>query len=117
MVAVQVRLETEGFTYHKWGGVQRCKAGDWLVDNNGNVYTVDRETFESTYEEVSPGVFEKTGFVWAVRAITDGEVKTKEGVTPYRAGDYILSNDPEGKDRYATDADTFEALYEEVEGG
>ena len=33
VVAVQLALETTGFTYRKWGGVQTCKAGDWIVNN------------------------------------------------------------------------------------
>ncbi len=49
VVAVRLDLDTEGFTYRKWGGVQTCKRGDWIVNNDGDVYTVDRETFERTY--------------------------------------------------------------------
>src|SRR5262249_14965503 len=40
VTAVQLDLDTEGFTYNKWGGKQVCKRGDWLVDNNGGKYTV-----------------------------------------------------------------------------
>jgi len=40
VVAVQLRLETDGFRYRKWGDEQRCKQNDWLVDNNGSVHTV-----------------------------------------------------------------------------
>ena len=40
VVAVRLGLETDGFTYHKWGGAQRCKAGDWLVDNGGKLEIV-----------------------------------------------------------------------------
>src|SRR5215831_2695516 len=32
VTAVQLDLDTEGFTYNKWGGKQVCKRGDWLVD-------------------------------------------------------------------------------------
>ena len=31
VVAVQLDLETDGFTYDKWGGTQTCKQGDWVV--------------------------------------------------------------------------------------
>ena len=48
VVAVPLELETDGFTYEKWGSVQRCKAGDWVVNNGGDIYTVDRQTFERT---------------------------------------------------------------------
>lgn len=94
------------------GGLQRCKPGDWLVNNNGSVYTVDRETFSRTYRPLSPGVFVKTGAVWAEVAEADGQIVTKEGVTHYQAGAYIVYNDPEGKDGYAVKAEAFERMYE-----
>ena len=48
--AVRLDLETDGFTYRKWGAEQRCKRGDWLVSNpddagNSDTYTVDADTF------------------------------------------------------------------------
>ncbi|MCU7856784.1 MAG: hypothetical protein KZQ79_14025, partial [Candidatus Thiodiazotropha sp. (ex Lucinoma borealis)] len=58
--AIKLDLETEGFTYRKWGGLQTCKRGDWLVNNEGDVYTVDAETFMNTYTEVSAGLYIKT---------------------------------------------------------
>ena len=112
VVAVQLDLDTDGFTYQKWGGTQTCKPGDWLVNNDGDVYTVDRETFDRTYRSGSPGVFVKITPVWAERAEEDGHVETLEGVTHYKAGDYIVSNDPQGKDAYAVTADSFEQMYE-----
>ena len=115
VVAVQVALETDGFTYHKWGGVQTCKPGDWVVNNEGDVYTVDRDTFGRTYRQVSPGVFVKTTPVWAEVAVTDGHIRTKEGVTHYRAGAYLVYNDATGEDGYAVEADAFERMYELAE--
>src|SRR5262249_14373697 len=41
VAAVRLDLDTNGFTYRKWGAEQCCKRGDWLVDNDGDVYTVD----------------------------------------------------------------------------
>lgn len=111
MTAVRLDLETQGFSYQKWGGWQVCKPGDWLVDNAGDVYTIDRDTFERTYEEVSPGVYTKTAVVWARRADSDGAIETKEGVTCYREGDYLVFNDPEGTDGYAVSAEKFESMY------
>lgn len=115
VVAVQLSLDTEGFTYRKWGDVQTCKAGDWLVDNDGDVYTVDRATFARTYRRVGPGTFVKTTPVWAEVAAEDGSVKTKEGTTHYRAGDYLVFNEREGGDAYAVSADKFAAMYERAD--
>ncbi len=112
ITAVRMDLDTEGFTYQKWGGTQRCKRGDWLVNNNGDTYTVDAETFGRTYREVTPGVYEKHSKVWARQADASGTINTKEGSTGYEAGDYLVFNDAAGKDGYAMKAETFQRLYE-----
>ncbi|MBI1354715.1 MAG: hypothetical protein GC160_10235 [Acidobacteria bacterium] len=112
VAAVQLDLETEGFTYQKWGGSQKCKAGDWLVLNAGETYTVDQQTFAETYRPVSLGVYEKVAGVWAVEASDAGSVPTKEGSTDYEAGDFLVSNKPDGGDSYAMSAEKFHSLYE-----
>ena len=112
ITAVRLDLETSGFSYEKWGGVQRCKQGDWLVDNGGDVYTIDADVFAETYRPVSPGRFEKRGFVWAERAAHQGTIETKEGSTDYATGDFLVFNDPTGQDGYAMSAETFQRLYE-----
>ena len=111
VVAVQLDLETDGLTYQKWGGTQTCKAGDWIVNNDGEIYTVDRETFSRTYSAVSPGIYEKVAPVWARVAEQPGQIATKEGMTHYQAGAYLVYNDPDGKDGYAVDAEAFEKMY------
>ena len=112
VVAVQLELQTKGFTYEKWGGTQTCKPGDWIVSNDGDTYTVDRDSFERTYKKLSPGLYRKTTPVWAEVAEHAGNVQTKEGLTSYKAGDYLVSNDQEGKDSYAISKASFEAMYE-----
>jgi hypothetical protein len=112
VVAVQLDLETSGFTYRKWGGTQVCKAGDWLVCNDGDTYTVDRETFARTYRATGPGTYAKTTPVWAEVARTAGEIRTKEGATRYQAGDYVVFNQPDGGDGYAISKSKFERMYE-----
>lgn len=110
--AVQLKLETDGFSYDKWGGEQRCKAGDWLVDNDGDCYTIDQHTFEETYAGVSPGVYRKTRTVWAEVATAGGAVSTGEGATDYTVGDYLVCNNADGSDAYAVSKATFEEMYE-----
>ena len=112
VTAVRIDLETEGFTYRKWGGTQRCKRGDWLLNNQGDTYTVDGAIFERTYTEVSPGVYKKDAPVWAEQAGTAGTIQTREGSTDYEAGDFLVFNDAEGKDGYAMTAKKFHSLYE-----
>jgi len=117
VVAVQLRLETEGFTYEKWGGTQRCRPGDWLVLNGDDTYTVSEESFARTYALADPdvpGIYRKTTVVWAERAPTPGVVATREGTTAYDAGDYLVSNHEDGSDEYAVSRATFEASYEPV---
>lgn len=115
VTAVQLDLDTEGFVYNKWGGKQICKRGDWLVDNNGDKYTVSKESFARTYEIVSPGVYFKSAPVWAEVAEKGGRVKTKEGDTGYQAGDYLVFNNEEGTDAYAISAEKFESMYKLAE--
>jgi hypothetical protein len=113
VVAIRLAVDTDGFVYRKWGGEQRAKPGDWLVDNDGDVYTVDAEVFGRTYRRVESerGAYVKMTAVWAERASKSGSVKTKEGVTHYQAGDYIVSNSSDGSDQYAIAAKKFESLY------
>ncbi len=112
VVAVRLALDTEGLRYRKWGGLQHAKAGDWLVDNDGDVYTVDADSFAATYQAVAPGQYVKVAPVWARLADTAGAVPTKEGLSHYRAGDVIVANRPDGGDAWCMTAGQFEALYE-----
>lgn len=112
VVAVQLDLDTEGFSYRKWGAMQTAQAGDWLVSNRGDVYTVERQTFERTYREVGPGLYEKATPVWARVAEQDGVIRTKEGETHYCAGDMLVFNDPQEIDGYAMSRERFDRLYE-----
>jgi hypothetical protein len=116
VTAVRLALDTEGFSYLKWGGVQRCKQGDWLVDNAGDIYTVDADVFARTYRPSSPGQFVKVGVVWARVARAQGFVETKEGASHYEPGDYIVCNREDGGDAYCMTAEKFAALYEKDEG-
>ncbi|MBQ0961470.1 hypothetical protein KAK06_21155 [Ideonella sp. 4Y11] len=112
VTAVQLRLDTEGLVYRKWGDLQRAQAGDWLVDNGGEVYTVSAESFAATYREVSPGRFVKSAPVWAEQATRAGSVATQEGRTHHAVGDWLVSNQPDGGDAYAVSAERFAQLYE-----
>jgi hypothetical protein len=111
VAAVRLAFDTDGLVYRKWGGEQRAKAGDWIVDNDGDVYSVDAEVFARTYRQTGTGAYVKTTPVWAERAGHAGIVKTKEGSTQYQPGDYLVSNNSDGSDEYAVKAEKFENLY------
>lgn len=112
VVAVALDLDTDGFHYRKWGDEQTCKAGDWIVNDHGSVHTVDRESFALTYRHTGPGTYVKITPVWAEKVTRAGSVPTKEGVTHYQEGDYLVSNQRDGTDAYAVTAEKFEAMYE-----
>lgn len=112
VVAVRFDLDTGGFTYRKWGAEQRCKRGDWLVDNGGDIYTVDGEVFARTYRSVGDGKYVKTTPIWAEVASESGSVITKEGESHYKAGDYLVYNNEEGTDAYCISTVKFESMYE-----
>jgi hypothetical protein len=100
--------------YRKWGGEQRAKRGDWLVENEGEVYTVESKSFARTYRRVEPGRYVKKTPVWAEVATENGRVQTKEGATRYKRGDYIVYNERSGADGYAITAKRFKAMYERI---
>jgi hypothetical protein len=110
--AVQLDLDTEGFNYIKWGAQQRCKQGDWIVDNGGDIYTIDREVFEKTYLQVGLGRYVKATPVWAEVAARSGKIKTVEGASYYGAGDYLVYNNENGTDAFCISAEKFESMYE-----
>jgi hypothetical protein len=112
VTAVRLALDFDGFAYRKWGHEQRAQAGDWLVDNGGEVYTVAADSFAQSYRALSPGRWIKAAPVWAERATQAGSVATKEGQTAYQAGDWLVSNHADGSDAYAIAAARFEQLYE-----
>jgi len=112
VTAVRLALDLGEFTYHKWGDTQRAREGDWLVENDGDVYTVSADSFARTYQPVSPGRWLKTTPVWAERAEQAGAVATSEGRTHYDAGDWLVSNREDGSDAYAIGAAKFERMYE-----
>lgn len=112
VTAIKLELETDGLEYRKWGARQKAKRGDWLVDNDGEVYTVDARSFARTYRNVGPGRFVKKTPVWAEVAKEPGTVGTKEGSTRYRRGDYIVYNERRGGDAYAISAARFKAMYQ-----
>jgi hypothetical protein len=112
VVAVQLDLDTEGFTYRKWGAEQRCKQGDWIVDNNGDIYSVDAEVFADTYRKAEDGKYVKTTPIWAEVTNQAGRIVTKEGESLYKKGDYLVSNNEDGTDAYCISAAKFESMYE-----
>ena len=97
------------------GGLQTCKSGDWLLDNNGDIYTVDRDTFARTYRKLDSGRYVKVTPVWAEPAARAVRVQTKEGITNYQPGDYVVFNDEDGGDAYAVEAEKFRAMYERAD--
>jgi hypothetical protein len=112
VVAVRLDLKTDGLSYQKWGGRQQAKRGDWLVDNDGDVYTVASRVFARTYRQVRPGCYVKKTPVWAEVATGAGSIKTKEGASKYRKGDYLVYNHRNGRDGYTISATKFKAMYE-----
>ena len=117
--AIQLRFDTDNieclFKYNKWGDTQSCKPNDWVIENNGEVYTIDNESFQNTYQAITPGRYSKIAYVWAKEALSDGKVKTKEGFTHYQKGDMIVSNDEKFLDQYAMSKEQFLELYEDAE--
>jgi hypothetical protein len=116
VTAIRMALDFDTFTYRRWGSLQNGKPGDWLVEREGKVHTVDADTFARTYRQTGPGSYVKVAPVLAAPAASDGAIRTQEGKTNYRQGDYIIWNDGEALDCYAIAKEEFERLYQCVEG-
>ena len=114
VIAVRLDLDIDTLKYHKWGGLQRAKRGDWLVDNDGDVYTVDARTFARTYKRLQQGIYVKITPVWAEVATERGRIQTKEGASEYERGDYIVYNNRNGGDGYCVAAKKFKAMYKPI---
>ena len=115
VTAVQFDLQSEGFNYQKWGSSQYCKPGDWLINNDDDIYTVDKDYFKEHYRKVSAGVFEKVGEIWAEPTESDGSIETIEGETNFRAGDYLVFDRRHGGIGYAISKARFERWYEPLD--
>ena len=111
VIAIKIDLNIDKWEYSKWGSEQRAKRGDWLVNNDGDVYTVDGRVFARTYKQLRPGIYVKTTSVWAEVATDSGSIKTKEGESHFRRGDYIVYNNKNGGDGYCMSAAKFKAMY------
>ena len=111
VVAVRLDLDIDRFVYRKWGGQQQAAPGDWLVDNHGDVYTVDAKAFAKTYRQLHPGIYVKTTPIWAQVATVGGRIKTNEGETAYKRNDYIVYEGPATPAIYAITAAKFKSMY------
>lgn len=109
--AVQISLPDCTLHYEKWGGTQRAKSGDWLVTNDNNHYTVERESFRETYRHLYGDWYRKTASVWAEIAESAGVIATREGTSQYLAGDYLVYNLPDRNDAYTVAKKEFEENY------
>ncbi len=114
IIAVQLDLEVGFINYVKWGSSQHAKKNDWVVNNAGECYTIDNDSFNKTYKMVSPGVYYKVGNVWAQETVCAGHIETKEGFSNYFGGDYIVYNNEDLTDGYCMSAKKFKSMYEEV---
>ncbi|MGQ7787939.1 PGDYG domain-containing protein [Nesterenkonia sp. K-15-9-6] len=81
---------------HRWttasGAVMEAKPGDWIVDDDGQQWSVDAEVFAETYEAVSEGRYRKTGEVRARQIAQPTSLETLEGSDQLDAGDWVVQN-------------------------
>lgn len=100
-------------TDHEWttsgGDVLVGRAGDWLVSNDSDMWTVAADVFERTYEQLPNGRWRKTALITAVRATERTTIQTLEGPAVAEVGDWIATN-PTGES-WPIKADTFARHY------
>jgi hypothetical protein len=72
---------------------------------------LDADSFARTYRATGPNTRVKTTLIWAEGMSADGSVATREGRTHYVAGDFLVSNAPDGEDPYAISREKLDSLY------
>ena len=112
---MRLDLDTDGFTYRKWGGTQRCKQGDWLVNNGGDIYTIDQETFSRTYRRGRGRPVRERESGLGGASHVGGFDHDQRRIDRHEVGDFLVFNDPDGRDGYAVTAARFHELYEPVD--
>ena len=83
--------------------------GDYLIESDGNRWTVQPEIFEKTYSENSDGTFTKTAQVIAVKVNAALTINTLEGESVVHEGDYLLCG--ESADVWSIDSTNFVKKY------
>lgn len=91
------------------------QAGDWkLTGPDGSTWTVKPDIFAKTYGEVTPGsgVYEKTALARAMKLKVDYTVKSLEGDSSGKVGDYLVRGP--NNEFYIVNGSKFEGMYTEV---
>ncbi len=106
---------TDGATYHKSWGDQRCQPGHWVVVGpDGDVYGCDAIVFHETYEPVDGNshAYRKRAIVDAQQLAVNTTIQTLEGEAHGRVGDWLVTN-PTGE-TYVVPQKVFMETYEAV---
>lgn len=104
-----VRLTDE----HRWttaaGDELVGAAGDWLLSEGDDTWTVAADVFAATYEPVADGIYRKVALVQAAQLAEDVEVITLEGIATAGPGDWLARNP--GGDVWPIPAEVFADRY------
>lgn len=118
IIAIQIRLDLEagGIAYRKWDSEQWGKRGDWLINDDGDTYTVSAENFANDYELSESGLYRNTAKVWAEEATGSGFVEIRGGTAPFVEGNMLVFSDPDRKEGQVFFYNKFNRLYRPVGG-
>lgn len=84
-------------------------AGDWLLSDGSDEWTVTNDVFTASYRALGDGSYQKTATVTAVQLDEPFAVDTLEGVATGAAGDWLVRN-PTGES-WPIPAATFAKRY------
>lgn len=116
---VQAKHLTEQVQWKSTNGDSMTgEAGDWLVTGpDGSQWTVKPDIFAKTYGETAPGsgIYEKTALARAMKLKVDYSVKSLEGTSSGKVGDYLVRGP--NMEYYIVSAPKFEGMYTEVKPG
>ena len=106
--AVRLTEDSEWATAN--GDPLSASAGDWMLSDGGDHWSVAPDVFAASYEPVGDGRYAKTATVTAIQLTAPFAVDTLEGVATGAAGDWLVRN-PTGE-CWPVPAETFSKRYE-----
>lgn len=74
------------------GDILSADAGDWIVSDGVDWWTVDAGVFADTYTRVTGDRYRKTALITAVRIVDAFAVSTLEGLATGAGGDWLARN-------------------------
>lgn len=96
------------------GATMQADPGDWMVEENGESWSVRDDIFRSSYRHLSGSQWQRSGTILARPAQPGETIDTPEGPTTAADGDWVVRGNH--GDHWPVPADVFARHYVEIDG-